>query len=59
MTSISLKKPNSGGIFRGRRGGGGNTMHAQRGRRGLISGGEMMPDKLNKVRDFFRSEVSL
>lgn len=53
MTSISLKKPNSGGIFRGRRGGGGNTMHAQRGRRGLISGGEMMPDKLNKVRDFF------
>jgi len=46
---VSIKKPNSGGVYNPRRGGSkGNTLLAQRGRRGLIAGGEMMPDKLNK-----------
>ena len=46
---MSIKKPNSGGVYNPRRGGSkGNTLLAQRGRRGLIAGGEMMPDKLNK-----------
>lgn len=44
----SLSVPNRGKVYQGRSGAG-NFLKAQRGRRGLISTGEMMPEKLTKA----------